>query len=79
MAKFEITFERVVTQIDRFTRVIEAETMEEANERAEAACSAFDRSCPDDAEPYGGDTVDSWDVHDVEEADPAEAVDDLPD
>lgn len=77
MRKFEITFERVVVQTDRFTRVIEAETEEEACAMAEAACSAYDSDCPDDAASYGGDECQSWGVHDITTASDDAEVDEL--
>lgn len=78
MAKFEITFERVATQTDRFTRIIEAENMEAAVERAHDACNIYDHDCPDDAKPFGGDECQSWDVHDATAAADDAEVDDLP-
>ena len=78
MAKFEITFERVVVQTDRFKRVIEADSQEEAMERAEAACGPYDSDCPDDAEPFGGDQCESWEVHDLVPAPDDAEVDEIP-
>lgn len=77
--KFDITFERVVVQTDRFTRTIEAASIEEAQEIADRATSAFDSECPDDAAPFGGDDCQSWEVHDIEAAADDAEVDELPD
>lgn len=78
MAKFEITFERVVTQTDRFTRIVEAEDMDAACALASDACSAFNSDCPDDAAPFGGDECQSWEVHDATAAPDDAEVDELP-
>lgn len=78
MAKFTITFEREVVQVDQFTRVVEADNEEEAVAKAQAACSVYDHDCPDDAAPTGGDDCQSWTVHSSEPADDDAEIDELP-
>lgn len=78
MPKFEITFEREVVQIDRFTRVIEAATIEEAWDRARLAEGAYDHDCPDDAKNVGVDECRSWNTESVMPTSEACDVDELP-
>lgn len=67
MPKFEIAFEREVTAHDQFTRVIEADTEEAAQEIADAAAPDFNNNCPDDAAPTDYLNLGDWGVESVKE------------
>lgn len=76
MPKFEITFEREVVQRDRCTRIIEADTLEAAQEIGDGMASEFDHDCPDDAGNQGSVECQSWEARMVRTAPEDAVVDD---
>lgn len=78
--KYEIMFTRQVTTTDYFVRIIEAESKEAAQAKADAATHLYDQECPDDATESDSGYYDfgSWEVSDVLTAHPNAEVDDLP-
>lgn len=59
MPNFKFSFERDYTIREGFDRVIEAETLEEAQAIADRLASEFNMDCPDDcSESDGGEATD---------------------
>ena len=62
MATFKFTFERTVTTTDTCEREIEADSLEAAQEIADAMASEFNQSCPDDVEAGDYFECDAWEA-----------------
>lgn len=60
MPKFKFILQREVVETDEVTRIIEADTLDEANSLAEEMCDEFDHSCPDDAQTIAGADCQDW-------------------
>lgn len=69
MPNYKITLTRTWTETDTLERVIEADSPEQANEKAAAMCTEFDHGCPDDITTSKDGEADDWGVEDVEETD----------
>lgn len=73
MPKFEITFEREVHAVDRVTRIVEADSLEDAQAKGDTMASEFDMKCPDDAEEISANSCQDWGAIGVRNA-PADAT-----
>lgn len=59
---FKVIFQREVIVTDEVERLIEADTAEEAQAKAEAMAEEFNRSCPDDVYSIAGGECQDWAV-----------------
>jgi hypothetical protein len=76
MPKFEIEFEREVVQMDRCTRIIEADDLDAAYAKAATMASEFNNTCPDDAVADKHDDCQDWTAAIVKSAADDAEVDD---
>lgn len=63
MPKFKFVLQREVVETDEVTRIIEADTLDEANAKAEEMCSEFNSDCPDDVQTIAGGDCQDWFVN----------------
>lgn len=75
MPIFRINIDREVTNWDRFTRYIEADTKEAAEEIAAGLADQANDDCPDDAGPGNfDDQLGDWQVNDSTEVTESEML-----